>query len=49
MSIVLKDLEIEIPFKVQKILSAKIVQKCNEHAIATIDVMLEDGTSSILL
>ena len=43
MSILLKDLEIEIPFKVQKILSAKIVQKCNEHAVATIGVMLEDG------
>ncbi len=43
MSILLKDLEIEIPFKIQKILSVKIVQKCNEHAVATIDVMLEDG------
>ena len=43
MSILLKDLEIEIPLKIQKILSVKIVQKCNEHAVATIDVMLEDG------
>ncbi len=43
MSILLKDLNIEIPFKVQKILSVKIVQKCNEHAVAAIDVMLEDG------
>ena len=42
MSILLKDLEIEIPFKVQKILSAKIVQKCNEHAVATIDVIVDE-------
>ncbi len=43
MSILWKDLEIEMPLKVQKILSVKMVQCCNEHAVAMLEVMLEDG------
>lgn len=43
MSILCKDLRIALPVKVKKILSVKISQKWNEHAVAEITVMLEDG------
>ena len=43
MSIVWKDFTLTIPIKVKKIISVKIVQKCNEHAVAKITVLLEQG------
>lgn len=43
MSILCKDLRIALPVNVKKITSVKIVQKWNEHAVAEITVILEDG------
>ncbi len=43
MSILCKDLRIAIPIKAKEITSVKITQKCNEHAIAEITIILQDG------